>query len=46
LRQLARARSHSSTANFPGGNIIVERTAGAAIHIRPDLRHTREWWFY
>ena len=32
--------------DFPGGNIIVERTAGDTVYLRPDLRDTEGWWFY
>ncbi|MCL5280683.1 MAG: hypothetical protein M1376_12345 [Planctomycetes bacterium] len=33
-------------ANYPGGNIVVERIEGDTIHVRPDLRDTEGWWFY
>ena len=33
-------------ADFPGGNIIVERIDGNTIFLRPDLRDTSTWWFY
>ncbi|MDT8301742.1 MAG: M14 family zinc carboxypeptidase [Sedimentisphaerales bacterium] len=33
-------------ADFPGGNIIVERIEGDTIFLRPDLRDTSTWWFY
>jgi hypothetical protein len=33
-------------AEFPGGNITVERVEGNEIHLRPDLRDTQGWWFY
>jgi len=33
-------------ANYPGGNIVVERIEGDAIYLRPDLRDTEGWWFY
>lgn len=33
-------------ANYPGGNIIVERVESDAVYLRPDLRDTRGWWFY
>jgi len=32
--------------DFPGGNIIVERTEGKHVYIRPDLRDTEVHWFY
>lgn len=34
------------SANFPGGNVIVERIAGDHITVRQDLRDTEEDWFY
>ncbi|MCP4608103.1 MAG: peptidase M14 [Planctomycetes bacterium] len=33
-------------ADFPGGNVIVERIEGNTIFLRPDLRDTSTWWFY
>ncbi|MEN6427865.1 MAG: hypothetical protein ABFE13_21125 [Phycisphaerales bacterium] len=33
-------------ANYPGGNLIVERIDGETVHVRPDLRDTDGWWFY
>lgn len=33
-------------ADFPGGNIVVERVAGDAVFLRPDLRDTSIEWFY
>jgi hypothetical protein len=33
-------------AQFPGGNIIVERIEGDRVELRPDLRDTQGWWFY
>ncbi len=36
----------SIDANYPGGNIVVERIEGNAIDVRPDLRDTPDWWFY
>lgn len=38
--------SFTVDANYPGGNIIVERVEGDTVHIRPDLRDTDGWWFY
>lgn len=32
--------------NYPGGNIIIERTEGDTLFIKPDLRDTHGWWFY
>jgi hypothetical protein len=36
----------SIDADYPGGNIVVERIEGETVHIRPDLRDTNGWWFY
>ena len=33
-------------ADYPGGNVIVERIDGAHVYVRPDLRDTRGNWFY
>ncbi len=33
-------------ADYPGGNIVVERIDGDTVHLRPDLRDTQGWWFY
>lgn len=33
-------------AEFPGGNIIVERIDGATAYVRQDLRDTASDWFY
>src|SRR5688500_2714481 len=33
-------------ADFPGGNVIVDRIDGDDIHVRPDLRDTVGDWFY
>lgn len=33
-------------AQFPGGNIIVDRIEGDQAFIRPDLRDTDGNWFY
>lgn len=35
-------------AEYPGGNVIVEKIDGDSIVVRPDLRDTQEggWWFY
>ena len=34
------ASSVAVDGDFPGGNIIVERTAGDTVYLRPDLRDT------
>ena len=33
-------------AQFPGGNIVVDRIEGDQVELRPDLRDTQGWWFY
>ena len=33
-------------ADYPGGNIIVERIDANEVHLRQDLRDTQGWWFY
>ena len=33
-------------AQYPGGNIVVERIEGDQVYLRPDLRDTNGWWFY
>ena len=33
-------------ADYPGGNIIVERVDGDNVYLRQDLRDTTGWWFY
>ncbi|MBN2131680.1 MAG: hypothetical protein JW741_19430, partial [Sedimentisphaerales bacterium] len=33
-------------ADYPGGNITLDRIEGDTVHVRPDLRDTEGWWFY
>ena len=33
-------------ANYPGGNIVIERIEGDTIRLKQDLRDTDGWWFY
>jgi len=33
-------------ANFPGGNVGVEKIDGDDVFLHQDLRDTRGWWFY
>ncbi len=33
-------------ADYPGGNIIVERIEGDTAYIHQDIRDTKGWWFY
>jgi hypothetical protein len=43
---VAGGASFTVDANYPGGNIVVERTEGDTVYLRPDLRDTQGWWFY
>ncbi|MGE5296371.1 MAG: M14 family zinc carboxypeptidase, partial [Solirubrobacterales bacterium] len=43
---VATAPSFAVDANYPGGNIVVERIEGDTVQLRPDLRDTDGWWFY
>ena len=36
----------SIDADFPGGNILVDRIQGDDVFIRQDLRDTSGWWFH
>lgn len=40
------AREILVDANYPGGNIIVDKIENDVVHVRPDLRDTDGWWFY
>ncbi len=33
-------------ADFPGGNIILDRIEGDTVFLRPDQRDSFTWWFY
>lgn len=33
-------------ADFPGGNIILERIEGDTVYVQQELRDTEGWWFY
>ena len=33
-------------ADFPGGNIAVEKIDGDHVYLHQDIRDTRGWWFY
>ncbi len=39
-------KDFSIDADYPGGNIVVERIEGDTVYLRPDLRDTKGWWFY
>gem|GEM_PF-546604 len=32
--------------DYPGGNILVEKIWDDTVYIKPDVRDTRDWWFY
>jgi hypothetical protein len=38
--------SFAIDADYPGGNIVVERIEGDTVVLHPDLRDTDGWWFY
>jgi hypothetical protein len=40
------ARTWFIDADFPGGNIVVERVNGDKTYLHQDLRDTEGWWFY
>src|SRR5688572_25756500 len=42
----APAAGFTIDADFPGGNIIVDKIAGDDVRLRPDLRDTNGTWFY
>ena len=39
-------RALSVTADFPGGNVVLERIDGDTVLVHQDLRDTTEWWFH
>jgi len=39
-------RALSVDADFPGGNVVLERIDGDSVLVHQDLRDTTEWWFY
>lgn len=40
------AQDPTLDADFPGGNIILEKIEGDTVSLRPDLRDTQGDWFY
>jgi hypothetical protein len=42
----AEPASTSIDADFPAGNVVVERVEGDDVYVRQDLRDTSGWWFY
>ncbi|MBU4459550.1 MAG: hypothetical protein KJ579_03195 [Verrucomicrobia bacterium] len=44
----ASAAGWTVDADYPGGNIVVERIENGTATVRPDLRDTQkgQWWFY
>ncbi len=45
-KQTSPAETVIIDADFPGGNIIVERIESDTIFLRPDQRDSSTWWFY
>jgi hypothetical protein len=41
-----RAQDLTIDADFPGGNIAVERMEGDQVWLHQEIRDTTEWWFY
>jgi len=33
-------------ADFPGGNVLVEKDEGSTVHVAPDLRGGRPWFYW
>lgn len=33
-------------ADFPGGNVILERIDGDTVYLKQDMRDSENWWFY
>lgn len=33
-------------ADFPGGNVLVKRIDGSTVHMAPDLRGGRQWFYW
>ena len=46
LPLLAFAADIRVDADFPGGNISVQRIESNTVFVAPDLRDTSGWWFY
>lgn len=46
LPAMAASADVAIDADFPGGNIILERIEGDDVYVRPDLRDTQGQWFY
>jgi hypothetical protein len=42
----AHAADITIDADYPGGNIIVERIDGDTVSLKQDLRDNGRWWFY
>lgn len=34
------------SADFPGGNVLVNKTDGSTVHMAPDLRGGRQWFYW
>gem|GEM_PF-234003 len=46
LQNLLNLPDFTIDADYPGGNILVEKIRGDTVYIKPDVRDTRGWWFY
>lgn len=47
LAALASARAQVVVdADYPGGNLRLERIDGDVVHVAQELRDTQGWWFY
>ena len=39
-------KSLTVDADYPGGNILVDKIEGDTVYLRQDMRDTEGWWFY
>jgi len=47
IRQAGAAeRKVTITADFPGGNVVVLKNEGNAVHVAPDLRGGKPWFYW
>ena len=45
-QQRSSAAAVSIRADFPGGNVIVEKIEGDVVTLKPDLRGGRDWFYW
>ncbi len=45
-RGLATEFQVTISADFPGGNVLVKKNAGSVVHLAPDLRGGRPWFYW